>query len=67
MKLCFVLLIHIILVEEQELIAKNNLGETEKEDELKKKKFLHKQELKQFDKSLVMQLDQKVSYTCNFF
>lgn len=48
------------LVEEQQIIANPLLTGRQKVEQLNEIKVSHKEELKQFDMSLVLQLDQKV-------
>jgi len=48
-------------VEEQQLLANNSINASQKTEDLNKLKLNQKKELKQFDMSLVVQLDQKVT------
>lgn len=55
-------MLKLILVEEQTLLDNTNLTSDERLEELKKLMAAQKASLKQFDMSLVLQLDQKVFY-----
>lgn len=51
-------------MEEQQIIANPLLTGRQKVEQLNEIKVSHKEELKQFDMSLVLQLDQKVGLNC---
>lgn len=51
----------VILVEDQELLNRSDLTAEEKVQKLRERRVTNKEELKQFDMGIVLQLDEKVN------